>query len=776
MAVYFCQAISDACASLGDGCEKCIETICPQDRPFPIFLSYAWCLNLVPAVAGLITAFTGSGACDSNLQTFCIVQFFVCGLHLMFASYGYWRVAYPRPDEEGKSIASLACHMAMYDPFVCLYAFVWVGALVWTIVGSGYVSSANAKCEDETIYKVASVLVIVSYMYLFGGFLVIFMSIFCDCCRDERKPRDSSRSRRDAESASHSRSRGQVSESSRVSSSTSAAGGGGGGVFSGVRSMFGGGGGHSASSTSTSRSTASGAPPAYQPAAATPYQQSAAAGNSGGYRQAAAGGCPQVSRSQGGLLMLLVVLVVTGGVVAAVVSTRGKDNNQPRHVPDPATTHIIHSALNASLGYQRLVFMCDTFGHRLSGSQALEDAIVWIEDNMRSDGLDRVVREPVNVTHWVRGEESLHLLQPALIAGPMAMLGLGGSGPTPVAGIKAGITVVESLAAARAMPDNAANGTFLLLNQRFTTYGETSPVRREGPKEAARLGAVAALVRSVTPFSLNTPHTGSMAPAAVPGAAITVEDAELLARLAAAGETIELELAMEAHTLPDKALSYNVMGEMTGTEFPDQVVVLGGHIDSWDVGTGALDDGGGILAAWDALRVIKTLGLAPRRTIRVVAWTNEENGAAGAAQYARDHAHEMESLSFALESDSGIFTPKGFGFTGSDAAFAKLSAIIDAINADAAASDDDDDPAARLELAMTRGGGGVDIQPLIDAGVPGAGLLVGKGYPDSYYFYFHHTDADTSDKIAPGEFQECVAAMAALVWEIANLDELLPRT
>ena len=478
-----------------------------------------------------------------------------------------------------------------------------------------------------------------------------------------------------------------------------------------------------------------------------------------------------LTRGQIGMGLAVFLLVGVAALTAGFVATRKKSDDEAKvHVPvHPATGTIVAAALNATVGYDRLGVLCDTFGHRLSGSANLEAAIEWVEDQLGVDGFDNVEKDPVQVPVWVRGSESLSLLAPAFLAKDMAMLGLGGSGPTPNNGtdpLIGPVVVVESLEEAKALPDNALNASaFLLINQPFTTYGATSGIRREGPAEGARAGAMATLVRSVTPYSLQSPHTGSMSPAGAPGAAVTVEDAELISRLLSRGVDVTLRLQMEARTLPDTADSFNVMGQITGSEFPDQFVVMGGHIDSWDVGTGALDDGGGVLATWEALRVIKELGLVPRRTIRFVAWTNEENGAEGAKAYASQHADELNATSLALESDSGVFAPKGFGFTGSDEAFQIISEIISHI----------DGLEGERPLASTRGGGGVDIQPMMDTGVPGTGLNVGYDLPDSYYFYFHHTTADTFDKIELQGFQECVAAIAALVWEVANLDDLLPR-
>lgn len=417
---------------------------------------------------------------------------------------------------------------------------------------------------------------------------------------------------------------------------------------------------------------------------------------------------------------------------------------------------IIAAATADHRAYARLAEMVDRFGHRFSGSVALEAAHDWILDEMRADGLENVRADRVMVPHWVRGRESLELLLPR--AKPMPMLGLGGSVGTPPAGIRGEVLVVSSFDDLEARREEA-RGRIVLFDVPFTTYGETVPYRSAGAVAAARAGAVASLVRSVGPESMQTPHTGAMGyedgVPRIPHAAITAEDAAMLRRMQERGERVEVLLRMEATQLPD-APSRNVMAELVGTEFPDEVVVLGGHTDSWDVGQGAMDDAGGVVAAWEAVRLLKELGLRPRRTIRFVGWTNEENGLRGGTQYALDHAHERHVL--AMESDAGVFRPLGFGFSGSDAAYAvirEIGTLLEAIGAG----------------QIVRGGGGADIGPLMRTGVPGMGLNV----DGTRYFWYHHTDADTLDKLDPDEVALCVAALAVMAYVVADLPEALPR-
>jgi carboxypeptidase Q len=243
----------------------------------------------------------------------------------------------------------------------------------------------------------------------------------------------------------------------------------------------------------------------------------------------------------------------------------------------------------------------------------------------------------------------------------------------------------------------------------------------------------------------------------IPHAAITPEDADMIARMIAQGERVAVKLTMSAHMLPD-AQSRNVIGELRGTTSPDEIVVMGGHIDSWDVGRGAMDDAGGVVVAWEAIRLLKELGLRPRRTIRVVGWTNEENGLRGGNAYRDAHRAELDRHVAAIESDAGVFKPQGFGFTGSDAAYATVQQIGRLLQGIGAGT-------------IQRGGGGADIGPIMALGVPGMGLNV----DGTRYFWYHHTDADTVDKLDPHDVALCVATMAVMAYVLADMPERLPR-
>lgn len=419
---------------------------------------------------------------------------------------------------------------------------------------------------------------------------------------------------------------------------------------------------------------------------------------------------------------------------------------------------IIEAALVDSAAYERLALLTDLFGHRFSGSQALEDAIDWIIGQMQSDGLENVSTQNVLVPRWVRGEESLEITAPRPREIPV--LGLGGSIGTPPEGIEGEILVVSSFDDLEARSGEAV-GKIVLFNVPFTHYGETVQYRRIGAPAAAKAGAVASLIRSVGPFSMQTPHTGSMRyeeeVPKIPHAAITIEDAEYIQRMSDRGTPVSVRLKMEAETHPP-AMSRNVIAEIVGSEYPDEVVVMGGHIDSWDVGTGAMDDAGGCVAAWEALRIIIDLGLRPRRTIRVVLWTNEENGLRGARVYRDSVASELDNHVLAIESDAGVFKPLGFGFSGTDEALSivrSVGSLLSEIESD----------------SVSVGGGGADIGPLMHEGVPGMGLRVDR----SRYFWYHHTPADTIDKLDPRDVGLSVATMGVMAFVMADLPTRLPR-
>jgi Zn-dependent M28 family amino/carboxypeptidase len=432
-----------------------------------------------------------------------------------------------------------------------------------------------------------------------------------------------------------------------------------------------------------------------------------------------------------------------------------------------AAGKIIDAALEDTAGYEKLSYLCDRIGNRLSGSTALDRAIQWAAAQMKTDGLENVATLPVKVPHWVRGRESASIVEP--VERPLHMLGLGGSIGTPAQGITAQVVVVSTFHDLESRGAAAVAGKIVLYNAPFVNYFETVQYRVEGASRAARLGAVAALVRSVTPLSLQSPHTGAMVygkgARKIPAAAVSVEDATLIQRLADTGNRVVVHLAMEAQMLPD-AESADVIGEIPGSENPEEIVVIGGHIDSWDVGQGAQDDGSGCIAALEAAALIRKLGLQPRRTIRVVFWTNEENGLAGASAYRAWIGLKLSNHVAAIEMDGGAEKPTGFGLAGYPhgaggsatepplSRLREIGKLLDSIGAG----------------DIQAGGGGADIEPLTRQGV----LSLDLRTVGTHYFDWHHSDADTVDKIEPENLRLNIAAMAVMSYVLADMPDRLP--
>ncbi|XP_059423359.1 carboxypeptidase Q-like isoform X2 [Carassius carassius] len=408
--------------------------------------------------------------------------------------------------------------------------------------------------------------------------------------------------------------------------------------------------------------------------------------------------------------------------------------------------------------YERLAEFTDTIGNRVSGSKNLDLAIKYMYNALTQDRLENVHLEQVKIPHWVRGEESAVMLLPRNHT--LAILGLGSSVGTPPGGLEAEVMVVESFEELKKKASEA-KGKIVVYNQPFVSYGETVAYRASGASEAAKAGAVASLIRSVTPFSINSPHTGwqwyQPGVPQIPTACITVEDAQMMARMVRRGQRIVVRLTMGAQTLPDVD-SYNTVAEITGSKHPEQVVLLSGHLDSWDVGQGAMDDGGGVAISWEALSLIRDLGLRPKRTLRTVLWSAEEPGGVGAAQYFQQHKANISNFDLVMESDLGTFSPLGLQFTGSDKARAimkELMKLLAPINV----------------TSLEEHGEGTDINMWMKAGVPGASLHTA----DQRYFWFHHSDGDTMSVQNPEEMNLCSAVWAVVAYVVADLEEMLPR-
>lgn len=479
------------------------------------------------------------------------------------------------------------------------------------------------------------------------------------------------------------------------------------------------------------------------------------------------------------LLTALVACVPPGGgqhTPAWISDTSSYGTQGPPPAPAPAPRSTIAQTYGATAAkilataradrgaYAKLTELTDQIGHRLSGSPQLTRAIAWAVDTMRADGHEART-EKVMVPHWVRGTEQASILTP--VARPLKVLGLGGTPSTPKGGITAPVVVVtsfEDLAAKAAQ----VKGAIVLYNvamppystEKGSGYGEVAPYRSVGPTRAAKLGAVGVLMRSVTANSLHTVHTGAMSTAAenprIPAAAVTVEDALLIARLAAKGP-VTVRLQLESKQLPD-AESANVIGELRGREKPDEIVLIGAHLDSWDVGQGAHDDGAGCVMMMQAITLLKQLGLQPRRTIRVVLFTNEENGLRGAKAYAAEHAAELPRTVLAIESDIGGFSPRGFTVETKPEVFARTHARVVEIAQLLA-------PLGPMKIVA--GGSGADVGQLVPAGVPGLGLITDA----RTYFDIHHTEADTLDKVDPQQLADATAAIAVMAYIVADMPE-----
>ncbi len=412
---------------------------------------------------------------------------------------------------------------------------------------------------------------------------------------------------------------------------------------------------------------------------------------------------------------------------------------------------LVEAARREGRAWLRLEQLTDTFGHRLAGSPQLEAALRWAADEMRADGLDAVRLEPVAVPHWERGRESLELLSP--VRQELVLLGLGNSVGTPPQGLEAGLTIVRSFEDLDARAAEA-RGRIVLYDVPYAGYGDTVRYRSQGASRAAQHGAVAVLLRSVGPTGLRTPHTGALRyddeQPRIPAAGIPAEDCDRLRRLSERGLPVRLRLRMEARFLPE-AQSANLLAEVRGRERPEEIVVIGGHIDSWDVGTGAMDDGGGCVMVWEAARLIRSLGLRPRRTVRVVLFTNEENGLRGGRAYSEAHSREPHVLAF--EADSGAFKPLGFGYTGPESGRLTLAGVARLLA-----------PLGQLEVEGE--GRGADTGPVIEAtGAPAASLRV----DGERYFVYHHTPADTIDRLRREDVADGAAAIAALAYVVADL-------
>jgi carboxypeptidase Q len=429
-------------------------------------------------------------------------------------------------------------------------------------------------------------------------------------------------------------------------------------------------------------------------------------------------------------------------------------------------------ALSSDYAYRQAAHLSENIGPRMGGSAQAEFAVQYVAEELRKLGLE-VRLEDLRVPRWVRGAESGELVRyPGQAPGTpqkIVLTALSGSSATPPNGITAGVVVVNSFAELKALGREKVAGKIVVFNVPFDekkaaagqageAYGEAVVYRVTGEKAAADLGAAASLSRSVGGADFRLPHTGYSRAAGIPSGALAAEDAELIAHLASQGE-VEMHLTLTPQTFPE-VVSHNVIADLKGSEHPEQVVVVSGHLDSWDLGTGAIDDAAGVAVAMQAANLVQQLHLRPKRTIRVIVWMDEENGGRGHDAYVKDYAAALPNHVAAIESDLGAGHVLGYVAKANPAAFPLLQPMLEIMSVTGAGS-----------VRQSQYSPGSDIAPLVQAGVPG----FAPWQDVRTYFNYHHSAADTLDKIVPRELQENAAAMVVLAYTLASLPDAIPR-
>jgi carboxypeptidase Q len=430
------------------------------------------------------------------------------------------------------------------------------------------------------------------------------------------------------------------------------------------------------------------------------------------------------------------------------------------------------AALNDDYAYRQLAHLTENIGPRQTGSVQAKEAAEYVAGEMRKLGLE-VRLQPVTVPHWVRGAETAALVEyPGMVPGTtqkIVLTALGGSTATAADGLTADVVVVGTFEELAALGRDKVAGKIVVFNEifdkqkaaagrAFDAYSDAVRYRGAGAKVAADLGAAAALVRSVGSADYRLPHTGFSFPAGIPTAALAAEDADLIAHLGGQGK-VRMRLILTPQKLPDET-SYNVIADLKGSEHPDQIVVVSGHLDSWDLGTGAIDDGAGVVVAMEAAEILQRLRLRPARTLRVIAWMDEETGGSGSRAYSAEYSSDFVHHAAAIESDAGAAHPLGFDVKIAPAAIELLRPVQGVLQSVGATA-----------LQPSSYPPGADISAMSDAGVPAFGILE----DGRTYFNYHHTAADTLDKVVPGELRENAAAMAVMAYALTNMKDPLPR-
>lgn len=430
------------------------------------------------------------------------------------------------------------------------------------------------------------------------------------------------------------------------------------------------------------------------------------------------------------------------------------------------------AALADDYAYNQLEYLADSIGPRPEGSPQADAAAHYVADEMRKLGLE-VHLEPVPVRRFMRGIDTAELVEwPGQVEGTrqkIVVTALLGNSPTSEAGITADVVVVNDFDELKALGRDKVAGKIVLYNyvydhrktiagQSGAAYGEAVRYRSSGAKAAYELGAVGSVVRSAGDGAYRLAHTGWSIDAPIPAGAVSAEDAGLIARLAARGR-VRVHLTLTTHQGAE-VQGYNVIADLKGSEHPEQVVIVSGHLDSWDLGTGAIDDGAGVVVAMETAELVHRLGLHPKRTVRVIAWMNEEAGATGRDTYAKDYASEMANHVAAIESDSGAEHSLGFKVKISKAAEEELLPVQKVLR-----------PIGANLLEQVSQSPETDIEPLVEKGVPGFGVWQNA----LTYFTYHHTAADTLDKVVPEDLRENAACMAVMGYALADMSDPLPR-
>jgi carboxypeptidase Q len=481
---------------------------------------------------------------------------------------------------------------------------------------------------------------------------------------------------------------------------------------------------------------------------------------------------------------LLVSLVLCNCFWFAASGRAQEGSPSPTPTPTPALyspqtlsdlKQIQQAALKSDYAWRQVAHLSNNIGPRLTGSAQAQKAVDYVAGELKALGLE-VQLEKLMVPHWVRGEETAELIEfPGMAektTQKIVLCALGSSVATPPEGLTAEVIVARDFDELEALGKDKVAGKIVLFNHHFDkqmaaqsrageAYGQAVKYRGDGPVAAGRLGAVACLIRSVGGAEYRLPHTGNTdykkdVPK-IPAGAVTTEDADLIAALVPQG-AVRMHLVLTPQTLPD-APSFNVIGDIKGSEHPEQIIIVSGHLDSWDLGTGAIDDGAGVAVSMEVANIIQKLHLRPKRTIRVIAWMNEENGLVGGKTYAKDHEKEIANHFAAMETDGGAGHPLGINYATKPEGktfFEPLAKILESSGAGV------------LQHAEHPG---ADISPLTKLGVPGFSPI----QDNRYYFNYHHTAADTLDKIVPQELAENSAVVAVTAYALANLEKPLPR-